>query len=218
MNNLYAHLPPHAYDNQVEVWLVQEAGGNLTLLSHADGSPCSLSQPYSLIGTLCSTRALDVDDASLQVDGKCLKAEHYLALWREASTVSAAEMSAKGYRLLWTHCRPSAAMCAELQRETTSQDTNERRRMLLQHPDRTDDGQVMCWALDLFTPSGVQAFEALRWVYLRSEDEVDLGVPKVSLELIHPQATAPAAHTLPLDSTATELHADTPDTQLSFSL
>lgn len=71
VTNFYAQINQMDYQNEGEIWLVQEEGDeNWKLLTNANGGNFGLTAPYGLMGSLCSTRALDVEDGELLVNGQ----------------------------------------------------------------------------------------------------------------------------------------------------
>lgn len=186
-------VPAFAYDKEVQIWMVREEHrDDMDLLIQADGSPCMLERPWRLIGTLCSTRALDVEDGLLLVCGNKIKAEQYLQLWRDAPVESVAHLRAKGYSLLWTLRKPSQAMRIELQRQMNREDDMKRRLSLLDHPNMVDDGTFISWSLDLFSEDGMQAYDVLQGIYLPTvETDSVPAMPDKTIQLVRREATPP---------------------------
>lgn len=170
VTNFYAQINQMDYQNEGEIWLVQEEGDeNWKLLTNANGGNFGLTAPYGLMGSLCSTRALDVEDGELLVNGQRIKAEQYLPLWREATRIKARDFGLAGHQLMVTIPRPAQAMRAELSRDSSSPEQMKRHQLLLQHPGLSESDKVMAWDLDLLTEVGMQAYAALYWVFLSAD-------------------------------------------------
>jgi hypothetical protein len=157
---------PDGYPNSNEVWVVQE-DGQWTLVSSPDQCPRLFAWPYSHFGSLCSGRALDVEDGVLLVSGQRLIAEAYLNLWRETRVVSPADAVRMGFSLTVELRRPVGWVLAYALRQ------NEARRAafaaLLRHSSLRESDGMEAWTLSLLDPSDFVAYTDLKSVYCPAE-------------------------------------------------
>lgn len=175
INEILIHNGPNDYRVSNQVWAFREEGGEWQLVADR------LQQQYTLIGTLCSTRAIAAECGEFVCQGVKTKAEDYLGLWREAvkAPISNAELMRRGGSLTATFKRKQTAFESAVRQYAKLE--------LLQLLNRDDcviEDDKVTWTIALTTMDALRAYEDINSIYCdTSEDGDDVQGYTLSLKL-----------------------------------
>lgn len=148
------------YESDRQLWAYQEDGvWNLV-------SNCFIERSYSLLGSICSHRAIEVESGEVVVNGKPTKAEDYIALWRKTGEAAMlfSEFIAQGGTLTVTVKRQLALFEKKAAKGTELQKT------LLQNATCVV-GPTVTWVVSLHAIAGIKTYFAINNVYCKDESQ-----------------------------------------------
>lgn len=153
---------PNHYEAGNQLWAYREDGKSWEPICD------SLQRPYSIIAKLCSSRAIEVENTNILCNGRHIRAEDYLGIWRENSkaSITNAELMSRGGYITITIKKQRAEFEARVHKQGTPEQVD-----LLKRSDCVIDGPTAVWTIKLVSMDSLRAYEQITDVYCHAPEQ-----------------------------------------------